>query len=222
MKPYKEKRTLSFPSLKKNMKTLILLLLITFSNFIVSNKTKNFLTSKIKKAEKIENTENTSSLEKSLSSNLNIKKHLITMENSTLSRLTRTTAANVAFIQKTCKTNMHFKMNNQLALNSKARMQTEMQAMNKIINVVKEELKNNKDLPSVNSNLQPDLSYLDRRDYETEITTEVFSTSLRLSKEQLGRYTWAVLHSMASAYPLVADGAHQKAITSFIENMYVC
>lgn len=223
-KACKEKRTSTVINLRKNVKTLILMVLITFSSFIIANKTKNFLASK--KLEKTENKilkakekENTKPLGDAEA--LENSQRSLAQEKLTLAGLTRATAANVAFVQlhKSAKTNMHFKMSNKVSLSSKAQMQVEIQSMKKILDVVNEGLKSNKDLPSVSPSLQPDLSYLEKRVYETEITTEDFSTSLRLSKEQLGRYTWAVLHSMASAFPLVADETHQKAIKSFIEDM---
>jgi len=218
-KACKEKRTPPFIRLKRNFKSLILLILITISSLILANKTKNFLASnkksesQISKAAKKEKIKTKEALEN--------RWHLLAEEKSTLAGLTRATAANVAFVQinKSAKMNMHSKTSNQVSLSSKAQMQVEIKSMKKILDVVNQGLKSSKDLIIVNPSPQPDLSYLEKRVYETEITTEDFSTSLRLSKEQLGRYTWAVLHSFASAFPLVADEAHQKAIKSFIENM---
>jgi len=57
------------------------------------------------------------------------------------------------------------------------------------------------------------------KDTGTELRTDKYSTSLRLSKERIGRYVWSILHTMASAYPLKADHIHQKAIKHFIEQM---
>jgi len=111
---------------------------------------------------------------------------------------------------------MHLKNSNQLALSSKA----QNQAMKKVLKVVSDNINNNKNLPSVHPSLHNGLSYLDKREDETEITTEESSSSLRLSKEQVGRYCWTVLHSMASGYPLVADKKHQNAIKTFIEDLY--
>jgi len=213
----REKRTLSFVNLSKSIKTLFLLILIIFSNFIVANEFKNFLASQ--KTENKITANHKEDLHYKLTSIVNKPKAL--HKNEILAGLRRTMAANVAFIQKTSKTKLKNLTNNHLTLNSKAKIQiqNQMQAIKSVMKTIKNEIKNNKDLPSVSPSGKSDLSYFEKRHNETEITTDDFSTNLRLSKEQLGRYTWAVLHSMASSFPLIADQAHQNAIKSFIENM---
>lgn len=210
-----EKSLFPFTFLTKSTKVLFFLFMILFSNLIESNKTENFLASK--------NSENKPIKEKQLEIVDDqvslVKRRAFSEEKATLARLTRATAFNVAFIQKNLVSKTKNLTANKATLESKSRMQLEMQAMKAIIETIKNELETNKDLPSVVVKGKPDLSYLDKRTFETEITTEEFSTSLRLSKEQVGRYTWACLHSIASAYPLVANEKHQKAIKSFIENL---
>lgn len=212
---YTENRALSFTKLKKNMKILMLIILITFTNFIMGNKTKNFLASKKTGNKILEETKTNEATGIEAAEDSENKAISFAKEKSTLAGLTRATAVNVAFVQMHKST----KTNNKLSLNSTSQTQAELRSMKKILEVVKEGLTKNQDLPKVSPSIQSDLSYLEKRTYETPITTEEFSTDLRLSKEQLGRFTWAVLHSMASSFPLVADEKDQNAMKSFIENM---
>lgn len=51
------------------------------------------------------------------------------------------------------------------------------------------------------------------------------SSKLRLTKEKLGRYSWSVLHSIASAYPKNPSEEDKKAIKNFVESfshLYPC
>ncbi len=104
-------------------------------------------------------------------------------------------------------------------LNSKAQIKMEMLELKNYLGSIKSLINSNKCLSKIL--VQKDLTNLDNfdSDLETKITTDRTSTSLRLSKEIIGRYVWSILHSMASAYPLKANQKIQRAMKEFIENM---
>lgn len=45
------------------------------------------------------------------------------------------------------------------------------------------------------------------------------STPLKLSKEELGRHTWALIHSIAASYPLEPDAEHRQALIKFVDSL---
>lgn len=189
-------------SFQKIFKTLLIMILIIFENFIISDKTLNLNSNSNKRL-------CYSNLKNKFDSKYNhIKEYSLTSFLDSNNYKNTDKLKPIVLIEKE-KAKINSKMN--IKSNLKSELQLELQAMKMYLLNLKDELKNNKDLPAISS-----LGY---EGQETEITTEEFSTSLKLSKEEVGRYTWNVLHSMASAFPLKADEAHQNAIKLFIEKM---
>jgi len=203
----------------KSLIYIILVIMLVFSNVIISNKIENSLTMKtIKNNNKNEicssKLKNKKKAKKSIEEAILLVKCNENLNENDLTSQKR--ADNIAFLEK-ASSNMHFKMNNKLK--SKAEMKTELLALKRYVTDIKDELNTNKNLPVINpliTNIDEDIHWNDK---ETVITTEEFSTDLRLSKEKIGYHLWTVLHSMASAYPLRAEEVHQQAIRSFIEKM---
>jgi FAD-linked sulfhydryl oxidase len=51
------------------------------------------------------------------------------------------------------------------------------------------------------------------------LTPDKDSTPLKITKEQLGRNTWILLHSTAAAYPVNPTEIEKKAIYDFLHNL---
>lgn len=204
---------------QKSFAIMLLVLLIVMSNFTISNKIENFLTIKsIKNSHEKEicsfKLKRANLAEKSIEQAILLGKSKENVNENNL--ITQKSDDNISFLEK-AESNMHFKMNNKI--NSKAEMKMEMLALKRYVTDIKDVINTDKNLPAIN----PEIINIDDNfhwnDKETLITTEEFSTDLRLSKERIGNCLWTVLHSMASAYPLKAEEVHQQAIRSFIEKM---
>jgi len=54
----------------------------------------------------------------------------------------------------------------------------------------------------------------------TVIKPDDNSSPLKLSKEQIGRFSWAVLHSMAAAYPKNPNNEEKQTVLTFLHSLY--
>jgi hypothetical protein len=54
----------------------------------------------------------------------------------------------------------------------------------------------------------------------TVIKPDDNSSPLKLSKEQIGRFSWAVLHSMAAAYPKKPNSEEKQNVLVFLHSLY--
>lgn len=53
----------------------------------------------------------------------------------------------------------------------------------------------------------------------TEIVPDLKSSPLTLSKEELGKMTWGLFHSIAATYPLESDENYKKALEDFLNSL---
>ena len=53
-------------------------------------------------------------------------------------------------------------------------------------------------------------------DLRTELRPDMSKNPLKLSKEELGRHSWAVLHSIAAAFPAIPTEEEKKTIENFL------
>jgi hypothetical protein len=53
----------------------------------------------------------------------------------------------------------------------------------------------------------------------TVIKPDDNSSPLKLSKEQIGRFSWAVLHSMAAAYPKNPNSEEKQTVLTFLYSL---
>jgi FAD-linked sulfhydryl oxidase len=53
----------------------------------------------------------------------------------------------------------------------------------------------------------------------TKLVPDSDSSPLAMTKEQLGRYSWGVLHSMAAAYPQKPTKEDKENMKSFIHSL---
>jgi FAD-linked sulfhydryl oxidase len=79
------------------------------------------------------------------------------------------------------------------------------------------------------NNIQPINSFLqvksDSSAQGTILKPEDSKTPLKLTKEELGRHTWALLHSVAASYPSIPNAEQRKTIENFIyalADVYPC
>ena len=186
-----------------NCKKLLLIICLLGINLTISEKISNNILLKINKNEK----KNSNKIFPNTEIPLVENSQRIYENNKSLKNSNK--SSNV-FLQKKIS-----KLGNKIASKAKLNTDSSLQMKTKMktyIKDIKEELKSNLNLPKI---VEPKLDL----DEETEITTDNLSTSLKLSKETIGKYTWTLLHSIASAYPLKADKTHQDAIIAFIEKM---
>lgn len=96
---------------------------------------------------------------------------------------------------------------------SESQMATRVKLTKTYLKKLDGEIRHNKELPYIlPEDFQDD-------ENEEEIQTDKESTPLRLTKENIGRFTWRVLHTMASAFPINPDNKAKIAMKNFIEDM---
>lgn len=54
---------------------------------------------------------------------------------------------------------------------------------------------------------------------KTEIKPDNQSTALSISKEELGKLSWTLFHSIAATFPIEPDTQHKKALINFVDSL---
>lgn len=104
-----------------------------------------------------------------------------------------------------------------------------------IISIAVYTLSNSSRLLPMNSNSSPNKEFtwfsyrtmlFEKTDpTNTAIQPDDYSSPLRVSKEELGRFVWAFLHSMAAAYPVAPTDEDQRQLLNFLNSipyLYPC
>ena len=64
--------------------------------------------------------------------------------------------------------------------------------------------------------LNPEKKFIEQK---TTVKVDEKSSPLTLSKEELGRHSWALIHSIAAAYPLEPTHDEQTAMKNFVNSL---